>query len=239
MSRWPKAPSWDTCVFYILRAARQGHGGQDVAGNDLLDRDGSLPAAAAQKRERPVHERRQPILEAGQEGEMDDEPEDPRRCARQPEPAEIRDGAKPCDRRQRSEIAIDEWSRLRTSTQPPYDCPSGMPPRLHRDFGHSGIVVQLHEVSDDEDLGMPGKRAVWKDFDAARAINGRAACRREQPSKRRRLDSGCPNLRARLQPHRRPSGWLQIQADRINARHSRAQLQFDAELAKVACRALA
>src|SRR5262245_34594676 len=108
MSRWAKGPSWDTCSFSILRPARQGHGGQDAAGNDLLDRDGSLPAAATQKCERPVHDRRQPILEAGQECEMDDEPEDPCRCARQPEPAEISDSAKTCDRRQRSEIPIDE-----------------------------------------------------------------------------------------------------------------------------------
>src|SRR5262245_11531092 len=108
MSRWPKGPSWDTRSFSIPRAGRQGHGGQDAAAADLLDRDGSLPAAAAQERERPVQERRQPMLEAGQECEMDDEPEDPRRCARQPEPSEVRDGAKTCDRRQRSEIAIDE-----------------------------------------------------------------------------------------------------------------------------------
>src|SRR5262245_13159190 len=167
MSRWPKGPSWDTCSFSILHPARQGHGGQDVAGYDLLDRDGSLPAAAAQKGERPVQDRRQPILEAGQECEMDDEPEDPRRCARQPEPAEIRDRAKTCDRRQRSEITIDEWSRLRPSSQPLDDRPSGVPPRLHRDFGHAWIVVQLHQVSDDEDLEMPGQRAVWKDFNAA------------------------------------------------------------------------
>src|SRR5262245_66230126 len=85
---------------------------------------------------------------------------------------------------------------------------------------------------------MPGKRAVWKDFNAARAIDGRAGSRSEQPSKRRRLDPSRPNLRARLQPRRWPNGWLQIQAARINARHSRAKLQFDAELAKVACRAL-
>src|SRR5262249_52215013 len=93
-------------------------------------------------------------------------------------------------------------------------------------------------VSDNEDLGMPRQRAVGKDFNAARAINGRAGCRPEQPSKRRRLDPSCPNLRARLQPHRWPNGWLQIQAARINPRHSRAKLQFDAEFAKVACRAL-
>src|SRR5262245_31508163 len=86
---------------------------------------------------------------------------------------------------------------------------------------------------------MPRKRTVWKDFNAARAINGRAGCRREQPSKRRRLDPSRPNLRARLQPNRWPDGWLQIQAARINARHSRAKLQLDAELAKVARRALA
>src|SRR5262247_1899719 len=85
---------------------------------------------------------------------------------------------------------------------------------------------------------MPRKRAVWKDFNTARAINGRAGCRREQPPKRRRLDPSRPNLRARLQPHRWPNGWLQIQAARIDARHSRAQLHFDAELAKVAGRAL-
>src|SRR5262245_10748920 len=85
---------------------------------------------------------------------------------------------------------------------------------------------------------MPGKRAVRKNFDAARAINGRAGRRREQPSQRRRLDPSRPNLRTRLQPHRWPKGWLQIQAARINPRHSRAKLQFDAELAKVACRAL-
>src|SRR5262245_47373125 len=169
---------------------------------------------------------------------MDDEPEDPRRCARQPEPAEISDSAKPCDRRQRSKIAIDEWPRLRPSSQPLHDRPSGVPPRLHRDFGHSWIVVQLHEVSDDEDLGMPRKRAVWKDFDAARAINGRASCRREQPSKRRRLDPSRPTFCARLQPHRWPSGWLQIQTACIHVRHSRAKLQLDTELAKVACRAL-
>src|SRR5262245_29047001 len=169
---------------------------------------------------------------------MDDEPEYPRWRARQPEPAEIRDSAKTRDRRQRSEIAIDEWSRLRPSSQPLDDRLRGVPPRLHRDFGHSGIVVQLHEVSDDEDLRMPRKRAVWKDFNAARAINGRAGCRGEQPSKRRRLDPSRPNLCARLEPHRRPNGWLQIQAARIDARHTRAKHQFDAELAKVACRAL-
>src|SRR5262245_3272949 len=85
---------------------------------------------------------------------------------------------------------------------------------------------------------MPRERAVWEDFNTARAINGRAGCRREQPSKWRRLDPSRPNLRARLQPHRWPNGWLQIQARCIHARHSRAKLQFDAELAKVACRAL-
>jgi hypothetical protein len=47
-----------------------------------LERDGSLLATSTQKGERPVGERRQAILEAGQECQMDDEPENPR-----PEPA--------------------------------------------------------------------------------------------------------------------------------------------------------
>jgi hypothetical protein len=42
----------------------------------------------------------------------------------------------------------------------------------------------------------------------------------------------------RVQPHRRPGGWLQIQAHRINVRDSHAKLQLDAEFAKVAHGAL-
>jgi len=39
--------SWDTYAICTLRAVRQRRRCQDFLGNDLLNRDGSLPAAAA------------------------------------------------------------------------------------------------------------------------------------------------------------------------------------------------
>ena len=89
MSR-PEGRSSGTCSICIVHAIREDRRREDIPSDDLLERDRSLPATSAQKREGPVGERCQPILEAGQECQMDDEPKGPRRRASRAEPARLR-----------------------------------------------------------------------------------------------------------------------------------------------------
>jgi hypothetical protein len=63
MSR-PEGRSSGTCSICIVHAIREDRRGEDIPSDDLLERDRSLPATSAQKREGPVGERFQPILEA-------------------------------------------------------------------------------------------------------------------------------------------------------------------------------
>ena len=87
-------------------------------------------------------------------------------------------------------------------------------PRLHRDLGDPGEVVQRDHVADGEHLGMAGQRAVVEHGDPAGAVARRPARLREQAGQRRGLHAGRPDLgaghdallRAVLGPYVDPEG---------------------------------
>ena len=60
-----------------LGSGRERSRFERLPGEDLLFRDDALRASVAQEGERPVEEDRDPVLEARQRDEMDDEPRDP------------------------------------------------------------------------------------------------------------------------------------------------------------------
>ena len=155
------------------------------AAEDLLLGDGALGAAAAEKRDRPVCEHEDAVLEPRQPDEMDDEPQQPGRESGDPEAADAADGAEAGDRRERPTVAVDEGTRARVAVETPLDRPGGMAARLDRGLRDTGNAVEAHQVADHEHLRVSGQREV-----AARPSPGRRGRPRRRPPRPGRARAG-------------------------------------------------
>src|SRR6478672_10825467 len=96
---------------------------RDEPGAHLLDRDRALVAGAADERGDPLEQRDPAVLEAGQEGEVDERPHQPADEAADLDALEADDRTKARDRRHAAEIAVDERLRLVFAMQPALDRP--------------------------------------------------------------------------------------------------------------------
>ena len=99
----------------------------------------------------------------------------------------------------RAEVAVAErLGRACPRSRRLIVCAAWMP-RLHRDLGHAREAVERHQVADDEDLRVPGQRAVRR---APRpGPRGRSARRRARPAAGRAArpaTPGRPDLRRGL-----------------------------------------
>ena len=105
---------------------------------------------------------------------MHEQPHQPAEEPREPEPLEAHDGVEPRDRGHAAEVAVGERGRF-LAAEPTLDGVRGVDPRLHRDLGDPGQVVERHHVPDREHLGMARQAAVREYGDPAGPVGRRTA----------------------------------------------------------------
>ena len=149
--------------------------------------------------ERPAYENEQPILEADQVPEVDDEPGCPGEKAAEPNSFDVGDRRCSADRGQVAHVPVAEGVVLAT-TQPRADDAGCVPPLLHRHGcdtrQHDGLAARLtdaHHVADREHLRMPGEAEVGFDGDASGTVKLSSSQLGEAAGEAGRGDSGSPN----------------------------------------------
>ncbi len=118
----------------------------------------------------------QPILEAHQIPEVDDQPRRPGEKSAEPDAFDVGDSGGSADGRQVSLVAVVEGA-VPAPLQPRPDDAGGVAPLLHGDGRdtlqgdrRAGSVTDAHHVPDGEHFGVPGKRQIALDGDAAVAV---------------------------------------------------------------------
>src|SRR6202034_1249959 len=129
--------------------------------------EGPLVAAMPDEADDPTGQGAEAVLEAGQEGDVHAEPQQPPDEAADAHRADLGHGGEARDDGERPEVAVVE--RLcRLGVQGPHDGVGGMGARLHCRLGHARQVVGVrHQVAHHEQLGMARQRAVGADHDPA------------------------------------------------------------------------
>lgn len=80
---------------------------------------------------------------------MDHEPKQPGHRSTDAERTEPGDCSEAGDRRHRPEVVVTERAHRVLAAETPDDRPRRMAARLHRHLGHTGQVVEAHQVTDD------------------------------------------------------------------------------------------
>ena len=88
------------------------------ARDDLLGRDRTLQPGVAQERDRPAREHGEPVLEPGQEGEVDEQPEEPADDPRDPDGSDLRHGSEPGDGGEAPVVVVVERPRPMSPRSP-------------------------------------------------------------------------------------------------------------------------
>src|SRR5690606_3529058 len=140
-------------------------------------RDEPDAALVHQVRPRPLDHHDQPVAEPDQHQHVHEHPDQPGGVAAEPDASEVRDGRGAADGRERSLVVVAE-PLARLALQVPLDLPRHEPARLDRalrDPRHlRAIDLEVREVADHEDLGVPRHRAIRLDHHAARPVQRRA-----------------------------------------------------------------
>src|ERR671919_541518 len=160
-------------------SAMRSTGGRSVVA--LLARcrsvcDESGAATVGCEAERPADEDEQPVLEADQVPEVDEQPCCPGGKAAEPDAFYVGDCRCSPDRGEVALVAVAERPVLAAS-EPRADDAGRVPPLLHRDWceggQHDGLaarVADAHHVADREYLRVPGKGQIRLDGNPAGAI---------------------------------------------------------------------
>ncbi len=164
---------------------------------------------------------------------MDEHPGEPRRRARERDPAQLSHGATPSDRRHDPPIEVLEWD-ARPTGERALDVGGDRASHLDRDRADTrqrrlrAGRDQSRHVADDEQLGVAGQRAVVRDGDPTSFVRRDAQARPE----RARTD-------ARRPEHRRRGDGLGAEMDavRVDTGYLDAGADLDAQLAQLLRRA--
>src|SRR5215831_18489668 len=116
--------------------------------------DRPFGATCADEAKQPVEESCEPVLESRQEGNVDDEPQEPRKPAREPHSVHADDCTAAIDGGHTPEVPILPRNRLGAVFDAISDDVSCMETRLKRDFGDAREVVAVHHVADCEHFGV-------------------------------------------------------------------------------------
>lgn len=108
----------------------------------------------ADKAKEPVDESREPVLEPLQERNVHDEPQEPRKPAREPHPGHADDCTVAIDGGHTAEVPKLPRNRLGAAFDAFFDDVSRMATGLKRNFGDAREVVAVHHVTDYEHFGV-------------------------------------------------------------------------------------
>jgi len=133
-----------TLIFPLLglrmRREQPSHGAatDGVTGSEaLMGGDRSLGSPVTDERDRPARDRRDAVLEPGQEGQVHEQPTQPADEAGEPERPKRDHRPEARDRRHRPEVAVFE-RLVGLVAQPADDRAPGVDAGLHRNLGHPG-----------------------------------------------------------------------------------------------------
>ena len=109
---------------------------------------------------------------------------------------------------------------------------------LDRDLRHSGQMIQAHEVSNHEHLGMSRNRAIGFDPHSTGSIELDARRSSENSTERRSLYTSSPDFRSGINPPRLRPGRVRIDALLVDAGDHRADTDLDSHVPQVSGGAL-
>ena len=121
-----------------------------------IDGDRPFGATCADEAQEPVDESCKPVLEPRHEGNVHDEPHEPRNSAGEPNPVRAEDRGAAVHSGHAPEVPVLPSCWLGAILHALPDDVSSMEPRLERDLGYTGEVVEVHHVTDDEHLRVAG-----------------------------------------------------------------------------------
>src|SRR5205814_7284787 len=104
--------------------------------------DQTRATAVRDEAEGPAHDDEQPVLEADEVPEVDDEPRDPGEEAAELEPLDLGDGCRAPDRREVALVAVVERRRLPRAQAVAHDR-GRVPALLHRDRRNAGKLRRV------------------------------------------------------------------------------------------------
>lgn len=122
-----------------------------------VNHDCSFQPACAYERQEPVDESREPVLEPCHEGDVHDEPDEPRYSAREPHPVRAEDGGATVHGSHAPEVPVLPRSRIGTVSDAISDDMGGMETGLKSNLRNARQIVIVHHVADYEYLRVPGK----------------------------------------------------------------------------------
>lgn len=128
-----------------------------------------------------------------------------------------------------------EWLGF-LSAQPAHDRPRRVVPALQRDLRQAGKTIQRHQVSDNEYLWVPWKRAIRLHRDATGTVHCSARDIGLHPPQPGGLHTGRPDLRARLDTSGLARSSGHHDACFVDANHPGAETDLHAEPLEIALR---
>src|SRR5580704_522922 len=182
-------PPWSSCA----PVRTLGRSGGPLGPGHPAPGEGPFVAPPADEADDPTGQRAEPVLEAGEEGDVDDEPQQPAEEAADLDGADFGDGGEARDHGQRPQVAVAEGLG-RLALHAPDDRAGRVHARLYGDLGHPGQVVECHQVAHDEHLGMGGERAVGTDHDPAGPVGLRTGGLRDDGAQTRGARAGGPDF---------------------------------------------
>src|SRR3954447_3956973 len=117
-SRRPRAGVWPVARVFLRCSACLRR--PDPSGRLSLG-DRSLRASSSKEGDRPTGQGREPVLEPGEEREVDDQPREPAGQAGDADRPDGQDGPEASDRGQGPQVAIAEWTLPLVAARPAHD----------------------------------------------------------------------------------------------------------------------
>src|SRR5215471_10660476 len=118
----------------------------------VVDGERAFPAQVTGEGEPPAQDRTDAVAVAGEEADVDEQPDPPAEEAAEVQPEGGDDGAPARDIGGRAQVAVAERLVVGLPPGEVADLAGGVQPRLHRDLGDPGQLVQAHQVPGHQDL---------------------------------------------------------------------------------------
>ena len=204
----------------------------------MPDAEDALGAGVPDHGAAPTPQCRQPVAEAVEEADMDEEPHHPSGKAAEAQPADAHDRLEPPDGGGTAEVAVLEGD-CAAALEPPFDRVGSVQAALHGDLADARQVVEVRHVADGEHLGVTGQGQIGEHLDPPGAVGLRSGGVGQHAGERGRLDASRPDRGAALDAALLPLGRLGVDPERIDAHDAAAHAQLDAHLLELLGRPLA